>query len=214
MLTKTTKRLFKGIYQYKAVLIVAGAGWFRSGDWVGSLTQLKQIDLLTHKFTGHPYLKPWTSGFKSQEDIDYAIDLQAILRKLKDIDVRVETPWISVYTNTKSNIDALIKLDPDHIKYISIPPKNSILDENTIILPKVPFEFRVTLGKTNQEHSAFIAWAEGNRKVKLLKSCKKELNRNMSWGGTYFYISGENNLLLAKMHLGGSINKVERIIKA
>jgi len=214
MLTKTTKRLFKGKYQYKAVLIVAGAGWFRGGDWDGALGNLKLIDLASNKVQGHPYLRPWQSGFKTQDDVAYAINLQAVLRKLTDIDVRVETPWVSVYTNTKSNIDTLVKLDAGHIKYISVPPKDSILDENTVILPKVPFEFRVTLGKTNQEHSAFISWAEGNSKVKLLKSCKKELNRNFSWGGSYFYITGENNLLLAKMHLGGSINKVERIIKA
>lgn len=214
MLTKTTKRLFKGTYQYKAVLVCAGAGWFRGGDWDNALNQLKQIDLQSNKVVGHPYLRPWQSGFKTQEDVAYAIDLQALLRKLKDIDVRVETPWVTVYTNTRSNIDALIKLDVNHVKYICIPPNNSILAENTIILPKIPFEFRVTLGKTTQEHLAFVEWAEGNSKVKLLKSCKKELSRNMSWGGSYFYITGENNLLLAKMHLGGSINKVERIIKA
>jgi hypothetical protein len=195
-------------------LLVAGAGWFRGGDWDGALGNLKLIDLASNKVQGHPYLRPWQSGFKTHDDVAYAINLQAVLRKLTDIDVRVETPWISVYTNTKSNIDTLVKLDVDHVKYICVPPKDNVLDENTIILPKVPFEFRVTLGKTTQEHSAFIAWAEGNSKVKLLKSCKKELSKNISWGGSYFYITGENNLLLAKMHLGGSINKVERIIKA
>ena len=133
MLTKITKRLFKGKYQYKAVLIVAGAGWFRGGDWDGALNQLKQIDLASNKVVGHPYLRPWQSGFKSQDDVAYAINLQAVLRKLTDIDVRVETPWVSVYTNTKSNIDTLVKLDADHVKYISVPPKDSILDDNTTI---------------------------------------------------------------------------------
>jgi hypothetical protein len=70
------------------------------------------------------------------------------------------------------------------------------------------------LGKTTQEHSAFIQWAENNAKLKLTKTCKRELARDYSWGGTYFYVTGENNLLMTKMHLGGSINKVERIIKA
>jgi len=214
MLTKTTKRLFKGIYHYKAVLIVAGAGWFRGGKWDDALQHIKNIDLQSNRVVGHTYLRPWQSGFKTQEDVDYALSLQALLRKLSDIDVRVETPWITVYTNTKSNVDALIKLNPEHVKYISIPAKNIVLEEDTIILPKIPFDYRVTLGKTTQEHSAFIEWAEKNSKVKMSKSCKKELSRNMSWGGSYFYISGEKNLLLAKMHLGGSINKIERIIKA
>jgi hypothetical protein len=47
----------------------------------------------------------------------------------------------------------------------------------------------------------------------MTKSCKTALGKNKSWGGTHFYVSGENNLLMAKMHLGGSILKIERIIK-
>jgi hypothetical protein len=81
-------------------------------------------------------------------------------------------------------------------------------------MSKVNFDYKVTLGKTNQECSAFVQWAENNAKLKLTKSCKTELSKNKSWGGTFFYITGDNNLLMAKMHLGGSINKVERIIKA
>jgi len=95
-----------------------------------------------------------------------------------------------------------------------LPPENLTLESGVVILPKVPFDYKVTLGKTSQEHSAFITWAESNSKVKITKSCKKELSKPQSWGGTYFYITGNNNLLLAKMHLGGSINKIERISKA
>jgi hypothetical protein len=40
------------------------------------------------------------------------------------------------------------------------------------------------------------------------------LGKSRSWGGTHFYITGDNNLLMAKMHLAGAISKVERIIKA
>jgi capsular polysaccharide biosynthesis protein len=53
-----------------------------------------------------------------------------------------------------------------------------------------------------------------NKKCKLTKSCIRELEKQRSWGGSHFYITGNNNLLLAKMHLGGSISKIERIIKA
>ena len=53
-----------------------------------------------------------------------------------------------------------------------------------------------------------------NKKCKLTKSCTSALLRPRSWGGQHFYITGDNNLLMAKMHLGSSIAKVERIIKA
>ncbi len=206
METKTTKRLFNGKHQYKLVLVCAGANWFRGGDWAGTLDNLKKITLSDSK-------KGRTS-ISTQEELDYAFKLQNQLKKFDDLEVRVETPWISIYTNTKSVVDTLIKLDKSKVKYVCLPPGNNLLNNDVIILPKINFEFKVTLGKSDCSQTAFIEWAEGNSKVKLTKSCKRELARNRSWGGTYFYITGEKNLLLAKMHLGGSINKVERIIKA
>jgi GTP cyclohydrolase III len=76
------------------------------------------------------------------------------------------------------------------------------------------FDYKVTLGKTASENTAFIDWATASHKVRLTKSCMRDLKKIRSWGGTHFFISGDNNLLLAKMHLGGSISKVEKIIKS
>jgi hypothetical protein len=203
---KVTKRLFNGTYQYKIVLVCAGASLFRSGDMDSTLIQLKRIDLTKSAET-------WMRSVKTQDELEYCFALQSQLKKLKDIDVRVESPWISIYSNSKSDINAIAKVNPENVKYISAPSSNS-LEHGTILLPKIDFEFKVTLGKTSAEHSAFIGWAEANSKVKLTKTCKRDLAKDRSWGGTYFYITGDKNLLLAKMHLGGSINKVERIIKA
>lgn len=214
---KTTKKLFRGVYQYKLVITCAGASWFRGGDWDSVLEQLTKVSIphdggLKGKISSQ--YSTWRVGIKTQEDLDYGFKLLSQLKQLSDIDVRVESPWVSVYTNTKSNIDALIALDESRIKYVSVPPTNTVLIENTIIMPKVDFEYRITLGKTIQDYSAFIEWAEANKKLKLTGACKRELSKNRSWGGTHFYITGENNLLMAKMHLGGSINKIERIAKA
>jgi hypothetical protein len=203
---KVTKRLFHGIYQHKIVLVCAGASLFRSGDMNSTLTQLKKIDLSKS-------VESWHRTIKTQDELEYCIDLQAQLKKLKDFEIRVESPWISIYTNSKADVNAIAKVGQHNVKYISSPSTTS-LEHNTILLPKINFEFKVTLGKTSSEQSSFVNWAENNAKVKLTKTCKRDLTKDRSWGGTYFYISGDNNLLLAKMHLGGSINKVERIIKA
>lgn len=208
---KTTNQLFKGTYQYKIVLVCAGASMFRGRDMAQTLSLLKQVDLAKAKNNG--YIR-YSVSIKTQEDLDYALSLQKCLSKSTDYDIRVESPYISFYTNNKKDVDNLIKLDANKVKYVCVPPENAILETGTIILPKIPFEYKVTMGKTTQNYSAFITWAESNSKVRVTKSCKKELARDRSWGGTYFYITGDNNLLLAKMHLGGSINKVERIIKA
>lgn len=208
---KTSIQLFKGTYQYKIVLICAGASMFRSRDMDQALATLKSIDL--NKVRNAAFTR-YSTAIKNQEELDYAFNVHKCLSKMTDYDLRVESPYISLYTNNKKDVDLLSKIDTDKVKYICIPPKNTTLESGVVILPKVPFEYKVTLGKTIQNHSAFVSWAESNSKVKVTKSCTRDLNKDRSWGGTYFYITGENNLLLAKMHLGGSINKIERIAKA
>jgi hypothetical protein len=173
-----------------------------------TLKQLNEVDL-----NNAATLKFYRSAIKTQDDLDYAFQLQAAIKKMDDLELRVENPWISFYTNSKKNVDKLTKIDETRVKYISVP--DGIVESGTIILPKVDFEFKVTLGRTYKEHSAFVDWAEANPKVQLTKSCIKEMLRDQgSYGGAYFYITGEKNLLMAKMHLGGSINKLERIVKS
>ena len=214
MLSKTTTRLFKGIYQYKIVLICAGARWFRNGDMQSTLDQLSSIDIKEGTMAGNLYYTATgRNSIKTKEELDYAFKLCKQLKKITNIDVRVEGTWISVYTNLKSDVDSLIKINPDNVKYISVPPADTTLTSDTIIMPKINYDFRITLGKTTQRHDSFIEWAESNKKIKLTKSCKKDLSKDRSWGGTHFYITGDNNLLMAKMHLGGCIGKVQRIIK-
>jgi hypothetical protein len=209
---KTTKRLFNGKYQYKVVLVSAVAQAFRSKDLAVILKNLQKVQIDPIRKDGYT---SWRGTFvRSQDDIDYAFKLHNMLSSLAGITVRVETPWVSVYTNERSHVDALIKLDSSKVKYACLPPDTAVLEHGVVIMSKVEFDYKVTLSKTNQECSAFVQWAENNPKLKLTKSCKKELSKHKSWGGTFFYITGENNLLMAKMHLGGSINKIERIIKA
>jgi hypothetical protein len=174
-----------------------------------TLRQLQEVNLQNPSSTLF-----YRSKITSQEDLEYGFALQALLSKLEDYQLRVENPWISIYTNTKKNVDRLAKLDPNRVKYISCPPEGGNLASGTVILPKIDFDYKVTLSKTNRENTAFIEWAEKNDKVKLTKSCIKDLSNDGSWGGSYFYITGDKNLLVAKMHLGGAINKVERVVKA
>jgi hypothetical protein len=215
MLFKTISKLFKGTYQYKVVLICAGAGLFRNKNLPNVLSELSKIQLNSQtKQVRSTYYSSWQArGISTQEDLDYAFKLQHTIAKMHDIDVRVESPWLSIYTNTKSNIDQLVKLDDTKVKYVCVPPIDTALDKETIIMPKMNFDFRVTLGKTTTNYISFIDWAETNKKLKLTKSCKNDLSKDRSYGGTHFYVSGDNNLLLAKMHLGGCISKIQRIIK-
>jgi hypothetical protein len=203
---KTTRRLFRNTYQYKIVLVCAGAGLFRSGEIMPVLDELKTNWAKKDKLR-------YNSHIKTQDDLDYALKLATELNNLSDYDLRVEAPWISIYTNTESNVNALIALDPNKIKYVSKPDPGSNLASGTIVMPKMDYDYRITLGKTTHPNPSFIEWASTSRKCRLTKSCIRDLEKPRSWGGTHFYITGDNNLLLAKMHLGGSIAKVERIVK-
>jgi hypothetical protein len=151
---------------------------------------------------------------KDQEQLDYALSLAKIIKDLKDVSVRVEDPWLTIYTNSKNDIKLLSEIDTSKVKYISMPPEGVSIQEGTIVLPNRDFDYKITIGRTRQENMAFVEWADANStKVKLTKACRRELARNRSFGGVHFYLSGEKMLLVAKMHLSGSISKIERIIK-
>ena len=209
---KLTKKLFYGTYQYKIVLVCAGASLFRSNDLDAVLESLKEVKKDFGEDDKYLFFKN-RNVIRTKEDLDYALKLRYELSLLTDFDLRIESPWVNVYTNSKSAVDKLAKIDNSKVKYISEPPADSELAVNTIILPKINFDYRVTVGRTLQDCTAFVEWADTNSKLKLTKSCKKSLLKPRSWGGSYFYITGDNNLLMAKMHLGGYISKIERIIK-
>lgn len=198
---KTTRKLFRNLYQYKIVLVCSGASLFRSGDLDSAL------DLLTSTKLGKN-----RTHIKTSEDLDYALAIHSKLSNMSDMEIRVESPWLTVYSNSKSDIHALVKIDKNKVKYVCEPAKDTNLAPNTILMPKMKYDYRITLGKTSQPNPAFIDWASTSKKCKLTKSCIRDLGKPRSWGGTHFYITGDNNLLLAKMHLGGSIAKIERII--
>lgn len=186
-----------------------GAGFFRAGDMDNALKNLTKLafDINNPNNIAKRY------SIKSKEDLMYAVDLHNQLKKFTDFEIRVESPFVSIYTNSNDNIEALISLDKDRVKYVSKPLKHGSLISGEVVLPKINFDYRVTLGKTTHENSAFVEWAAINKKLKLTKSCTRDLSKDRSWGGTYFYVSGDSNLLMVKMHLGSAINKVERIIK-
>lgn len=205
MLVKKTKKLFHGKYQYKAVLVVPAAAWFRGCNLDYALEKLAAFNFADKR--------TFDNKLKSPEDQAYCIKLAKALGKLVNFEIRVESPLLSFYSNEKADVDKLVNLDISRVKYTSEPEDPVSLVENTVILPKIPFDFRVTIGRTRQSHESFVDWASTNNKLKLTKSCIAALKRNHSWGGTYFYVKGDNNLLMARMMLGGSINKVEKIIK-
>ena len=207
MIYKETKSLFLKRYQYKVVLVTSGASYFRGGDFDNALKELSDPKIST----GYH----WQVRIKDPETtIPVCMDLCVQLKKMNDIEVRVESPFLRIYTNNPIDVSILEKNFKDSIKYISKPATPGKLDEDSVVMPKLSeYDFKVTLAATKTEHSAFVSWASNNSKIRITKSCIRELSRNRSWGGTHFYVAGDKNLLVAKMHLGGAIAKIQRIVK-
>jgi hypothetical protein len=205
---KETRSLFLRKYQYKIALICPSATLFRGGDIDNAIMELAKIDIK------HPeHFSYWASRIKSAEDLEYVRSLCSDFKKMTEFDIRVEQPIINVYTNDIKSVKLLEKKYVDTIKFISKPAEEGTLSSDTIIMNKMDFDYRITMGSTKQEYSTFVEWAEKHPKIKLTKSCIRDLRKNRSWGGTHFYVTGDNNLLMAKMHLGGTISKVQRIIR-
>jgi hypothetical protein len=152
---------------------------------------------------------------RTSEELTYALQLASTLKRIHDyVEIRVESPWVSIYTNDLRIVDTLVKLDETKVKYVSSPAVGTTLEEGMIIISNRDYDYRVTVGKTMQEHTAFVEWADANSdKTRLTKSCRKDLLNDSSWGGSYFYITGDNALLMAKMLLGSVISKVETITR-
>lgn len=205
ILVKETKRLFMDQYGYKIVLVVPAAHWFRGGDLNFALTQLTGFNLQDKN-------PPW-SKIKTQDDLDYCFAIYKALFSMSDYELRVENPFLSVYTNTAKNIEKLSKIDQDRVKYISRPPSQN-LEQGTVIMVREGFDYKITLGRTRNPHPNFVEWAEKTKAVKLTNSAKKALQRDASWGGAHFYARDDKALTMARMFLGEGIGRIDRVVKA
>ena len=192
-------------YSHKAVLVVPAAQWFRGNHLDVVEERLKNVDVNT---------KNSTSKIRTPEDLEYARRVCAALRSITGYEIRVETPFISVYTNTPQDIDKLCNIDSDRVKYISKPPASGI-SKNTVIMEREGWDYKITLGRTRQSYENFVEWAEnGKDLVKLTGGSKKALLRDGHWGGSHLYIKNEKALVMARMFLSEGISRVDQVVKA
>lgn len=195
-------KLFRGKYKYKLVVSSGLAGWFRGGNIQ------KVFSLLEH---GDYYSRNTTASEKN-----YAGKLSNLLDSFEDWHIRVETPNISIYLNNVANLESLIKTSSTRVKYVSIPDpaSESKLLNGNILVKKLDFDYKVTVGATNQNYISFVNWCKNNPKIRLPKRAAKDLCKDWSPGGGYFYVKDDKSLTMVKMFLGRTITKVENVVRA
>lgn len=206
LLIKDTLSLFMGKYQYKIVLVSSVAHFFRN----------KKLDYAEKRFNEKENLDPF---FKSRVADNRSFSLK-VLNELKtfdplEYDIRVEIPLINIYTNNKKHVESLTAIDPGSVKFVSLPNKtNPLLKKGDVIVKNLDFDYKIFMGNTRRNYKDFLNWTVNNDKIKVTKKCTKDLNKERSFGGSYFYVKGDKTLTMVKMFLGSDISRVENIIKA
>jgi hypothetical protein len=191
-------------YGHKAVLVVPGAQWFRGNH----------LDVVEEKLKSANVNQNFTSKIRTPADLEYSKKVCTAIQSMSDYDIRVETPFISVYTNNPQDIDKLSNIDTERVKYISKPPAGGI-SKNTVIMEQEGWDYKITLGRTKQSYQEFVEWAEnGKGLVKLTGGSKQALLRSYHWGGTHFYVKNDKALTMIRVFLGSSISRVDQVVKA
>jgi hypothetical protein len=203
--TKQTTKLFNNKYKYKIVLVVKSAGWFRGCNF----------DYVNERLINQPVEKdPWVTKL-TQDEVQYTSRLCETFKKLTDYEIRVENPFISFYTNNDANVEKIAKIDLFRVKYVSLPKAGteSVLDNHKVIVKNLDFDYKITMGRTRQNFSDFVAWCEDKEKIRMPKRAKRDLSKNNCWGGSHFYVKDDKMLTMVKMFVGSYIHSVESVVK-
>lgn len=196
---KKLKKLYLGKYQHKIVLVCAGVHYFRGGNL--DRIEQKLNDVINNESTNYHRL--------NSIHFTYLFSLLNCLRTLDNYTIRVESPWLSIYTTEETNIDKIKNVSESHVREIYGAPDNLAQNE---LVSSLPFDYRIHVKNNHQTHEGFLDWARDNKNIRLTKNISKALSGSRWPINGYFYIKGEKNLTMAKMYLGNIIKKVEKII--
>lgn len=195
---KEMKKLYRNRYRNRIVLKLEGAHLFRGGH-------LNQIRTKIYDYTANPELY-----FFKITDTTVLLNIVDDLEPLDDFAVRIEGCWLSIYVNDDQFISHLINNYKDHIKTVYTPPVS--LTQGTIV-STLPYDYKVHIRVKNTiDYSGFLEWAKNNDKLRITNSTKDAMKYLDYYATTYFYITGDSSLTLARLHLGASIHRIEKII--
>lgn len=206
---KETKKLYQGKYQHRIVLVCSGVHVFRGGNLDNAF---KKLSALVVPDRDEPYYMRPHYTVRYQAELDYLFDVYSCLLNMNNYAVRVEHPWLSIYSDNENDIIALKNINQDRVREIYRPVVNLSVGE---VLSTLPFDYKVIIKPSKDDYSAFVEWSKQFDTIKLTNSCRDSLvNDSNHYIETYFYISGDKTLTMAKLHLGGIIKRIEKIVRA
>jgi len=204
VVVKTSPRLFVDKWQYKTTVICPAAAWFRGNNLEHTQEKLNQ----------------WRSGgmtrwdslkVRSTLDFEYCLDIYNLLVNKDNYALRIEHPVLNLYTNDQTLAFSLANIDVARTKFIYVPPLQNKLVENTIIMSRINYGYRVTMGRSRQSHESFAVWASNSKHIKITKR-SLDLMKKPNFGGHYFYVKDDSAMTMVKMFLGSDIARIDKII--
>lgn len=206
---KETKKLYHGKYQYKIVLICPGVSAFRGNNLDQTFVKLSNLSIHPNTDTLYSH-RLYSSIVRQQSEIVYLFDLYDCFTKMIDYTVRVESPWLSVYSNNEDDIESLKSINENRVKVIYRPLISLNKGE---IVSSLPYDYKVTIKSQRENQDSFVDWAKQFDTIRLTYTCADILTNGRVWPiESYFYVRGEKTLTMAKLHLGGLIQRIEKIV--
>lgn len=208
--TKETLKLFLDKFNYKISIITPGASFFRGKN-------LNYAEFRLKEFGPSDFSFKW-SKIKNNDELNYCIKLLEYFKNFDsdEYELRVENPIISLYTNNTKYIEKIAGLSEKNVKFVWLP-NNKIknLIPGKLIVKKLDYDYKISMASIRKRNYIdFISWAKNNSKIKLTNKFIRELSRDTSFGGSYFYVKDSKTLTIVKMFLGSDISKIEELIKA
>lgn len=166
------------------------------------------LDIPSRRLFGVP------SRIESEQEIDQAHTILDYLESRKDYKLRIEYPFMSVFSNDREWLEEMI--DKAGIQAeLWAPPRNTIpvLLENpdiTVVASRPEFQLKVWVrSQAGVVPSSFVEWAEKNTdKVKV--TATKLYYRTYLKSG-YFYARDEKILELVNL-MGLATRRIERLV--
>lgn len=208
---RETKKLFYNKYPHKIVIYCPGVHKLRCH------TLDEALDILTISDVKWRYQSLLSSKKETNDEIEesnsrfeYVKNVINTLKTFDDYKLRIEYYWLSIYVVDQSKVDQIINLDKSRVKYVCIPDID--LSPGEIVMADDRFDYRITISPSNSNHSSFVEWAENNKNIKVPNSSVSLLIRDHQYRQTYFYVKGDKQLSMVRLHLGSCIQRIEKII--
>jgi hypothetical protein len=189
------------------VLKTAAAHWFRPDAFLKIKERLKDPDESIQKFIFNK------KSLFEENKLSYVKLIYEQLESRDDYAIRVESPYLSVYTDDYKLIEKLSNINTDLTKYIEVPAIEN-LQPGEVYSSRLNFKYKVHFGSTNQSYIEFVNWCDNNLKIKISRKAKIWLCKPRSFLGGYFYVKDDKTMTMVKIFLGSIIKKIETITKS